>query len=304
MRPTLVQLRNATLVAEAGSFSEAARRANISQPSISASISDLEAILGRSVFARTTRKVELTAFGRALLPSIIEVIAAVDSLQLEAKALIEPEQPLIRVAFTPLLDIRRIDALFKAYQRQNPAVHVVFKECSVGGLEQRLLDEQIDIAFGVGLSSARDRHRCPLFDDPLHLIPPFGAPDDANATMALTDIVNETILLTAGECGLAPATERLFAEAGLETSYYPGRAMSHAALQEWAELGLGAALLPASRIVGDPGRFPTVTSGGRSAVIRHEAVWQGDVRSVPHIGAFLSTLPATARALVKSGVWS
>ncbi|MDY7096539.1 MAG: LysR family transcriptional regulator [Pseudomonadota bacterium] len=304
MTPTIVQLRNAALVAEVGSFSEAARRANMSQPSISASVSDLEGMLGRSLFARTTRKVELTAFGRALMPSVHEVLAALSNLQHEAAALIEPERKMIRVAYSPLLDIRRVDAMFSRYRRDNPAVEVIFKECSVGGLEKRLVDEQVDIAFGVGLSAERGRSRCALFEDRLHLVPPFGFSDSPTVEKELRELRAETILLTSGECGLAPATEALLVSAGIDVCYYVGRAMSHTALQEWAELGLGAALLPASRITGDAGRFPGLVREGQPVTIRHEAVWLKDVRAVPHINAFLKGLPEIARAMAKSGVWA
>ena len=43
---TLAQLRSAALVAETGSFSGAARRGGVSQPTVSANISELEEILG------------------------------------------------------------------------------------------------------------------------------------------------------------------------------------------------------------------------------------------------------------------
>src|SRR6188508_1909682 len=54
-------------VAELGSMGKAAERLNVSQPSISKAMADLEYQLGVRLLDRTTRGVETTAFGRALV---------------------------------------------------------------------------------------------------------------------------------------------------------------------------------------------------------------------------------------------
>ena len=64
----LRRLRYFVLVAEELSFSRAARRASLSQQALSSQIRSLEDEVGRVLFFRTTRRVELTPAGRALLP--------------------------------------------------------------------------------------------------------------------------------------------------------------------------------------------------------------------------------------------
>src|SRR6185436_11540031 len=54
-------------VAELGSMGKAAERLNVSQPSISKAVADLEHQLGVRLLDRTTRGVEATAYGRALV---------------------------------------------------------------------------------------------------------------------------------------------------------------------------------------------------------------------------------------------
>ena len=60
------QLESLVVVAEQGSFSEAARILHISQPSISTHISALEKELGIRLFNRTTKKVVLTSQGKEI----------------------------------------------------------------------------------------------------------------------------------------------------------------------------------------------------------------------------------------------
>lgn len=64
----LRRLRYFAAVAEELSFSHAADRLGLSQQALSSQIRCLEDQVGRSLFFRTTRRVELTAAGRALLP--------------------------------------------------------------------------------------------------------------------------------------------------------------------------------------------------------------------------------------------
>ncbi len=78
---TLQQLRYAIGIARHGSFSEAATRLFISQPSLSAAIKDLEAEVGISIFTRTPRGVSVTAEGAEFLGYARQVIEQADLIE-------------------------------------------------------------------------------------------------------------------------------------------------------------------------------------------------------------------------------
>ena len=71
-------------VAEARSFTNAAKNMGVSKSHISKEISSLERSLGRRVFIRTTRVVELTDYGRILLPGTQKLIRGFDNLLADA----------------------------------------------------------------------------------------------------------------------------------------------------------------------------------------------------------------------------
>ena len=71
---TLAQLRYAITVAEAASMSEAARSLFISQPSLSASIRELEEEIGVELFRRTNRGISLTPEGEEFIGYARQVV--------------------------------------------------------------------------------------------------------------------------------------------------------------------------------------------------------------------------------------
>ena len=71
----LRQLEYVVALAEEGQFTRAADLVRISQSGLSAAIRGLESELGCRLFERTTRKVELTQAGQALLPFARSILA-------------------------------------------------------------------------------------------------------------------------------------------------------------------------------------------------------------------------------------
>ena len=70
---TFEQIGYFLALAEEGSFGRAARRCDISQPSLSNAIRALEAALGAPLFERTATGSELTAFGREMHPRLLRL---------------------------------------------------------------------------------------------------------------------------------------------------------------------------------------------------------------------------------------
>lgn len=71
----LQQLEQFVAVAEERNFTRAARRCHMAQSAVSTSIRALEHELGAPLFIRTTRRVELSETGQALLPEAQRVLA-------------------------------------------------------------------------------------------------------------------------------------------------------------------------------------------------------------------------------------
>ena len=77
----LQQLRYVVKVAECGSITEASRRLFVSQPSITASIRDLENEMGVHIFERTNKGVIVSEEGETFLGYARQVLDQADLLE-------------------------------------------------------------------------------------------------------------------------------------------------------------------------------------------------------------------------------
>ncbi len=297
----LVQLNYVKVVAQTGSFSAAARVCGVSQPTVSNAVSDLEMELGAKLFKRTTRRVELSAFGQHILGALEGVLNSVGDLERQAATFLHPQRKLLRVAFSPIIDSKRLMALFEPFKQSQRDLEIIYKECSVEDLEARLDGEKADVICGIRLRDTAARGRCVLYQDILRYLPRGGLETYGGAVSApAADIAHETLILTVGTCGLAPATRDLFRRNKLKLREYSGQALSYHVLQEWSQLGIGAAILPESRIAGNARAYPAVISNRRPVMITYEAVWDHRASAPAYVKTFARYLKSAVAALPKA----
>ena len=100
----LAQLGFVDAVAFERSFTAAAAKCHVTQPTLSNGIRQLEEELGGRLFERTTRSVRLTELGQHLLPYVREVLNAQKMLVSQTKTFLHPMQRLIRAGTSPLMN--------------------------------------------------------------------------------------------------------------------------------------------------------------------------------------------------------
>ncbi|UVO35777.1 LysR family transcriptional regulator [Bradyrhizobium arachidis] len=130
-------------VADALSFAKAARELNMSQPPLSKRIADLEGELGAKLFNRTSKKVDLTTTGEALLPQARAAVRAFDTALSVARSLSPSQSRRLRVAF-PSETSRRVlsDVLSRLQKLQ---VEVQLFEANTAEQQRLLAAGEIDI---------------------------------------------------------------------------------------------------------------------------------------------------------------
>lgn len=294
----LNQIRFVRAVAEGRSFSRAAEQCHISQPSLSTAVAQLEEELGGRLFERTTRLVTLTPFGVHLLPYINGMLSAELEIRQAASNWQRPSRRIIRIGFTPAVQLQPIQLALAAYHRDHADTEIVLKECMQDDLDQRLGAGTIDLALVVR-TEGKPRDAVLLHEEPLVLLPRHAGPNRKGRAVGLKALAGETFVFTKG-CGLADAIRDLFRRARVGIREYPGQAISYRVIEEWADLGLGAGVLPRSKLSEhDMGAVPLQLASGRNATIRTYACWApGQAESTPE-RKFLSWLAARTAVIAK-----
>lgn len=209
---SLRQLLYFTTTAQAGSATRAAERLNISQPSISAAIRELEAQFGRPLFERRqARGLELTEFGVAKLAEAREMLA-----RAERFGAVSDPVPRLGLAYFATIGPSYLPGLIARLTREIPGLEVDLRECDLEALARSLDRGIVDLAitYDIGLPAGIAREVLAEFephavlapDHPLARQPDVSLAELARYPFILVDLPlsREFLMVPFWQRGLSP----------------------------------------------------------------------------------------------------
>ena len=141
------QLQYFVAVAQTRHFGRAAERLHMAQPPLSQAIRQLEAQLGATLFDRTTRRVELTPAGEALLRDAERILGSIEAAQTRVRLVGAGRTGLLRVGATGLAAYRQLPQLARIATRELPGLELRFEpDLLTPAQEQALEEDRIDLA--------------------------------------------------------------------------------------------------------------------------------------------------------------
>jgi DNA-binding transcriptional LysR family regulator len=143
----LNRIRLFVRVAEAGSFTGAARVAGLPKSSVSRAVAALERELAVRLIQRTTRRLQLTEAGRAYYESVSRALSGIDEAAAAVSALQDTPRGQLRITAPPDLGQWLLAPTIARFAMRYPDVQVDVS------LTQRLVDlvhEGLDLALRVG----------------------------------------------------------------------------------------------------------------------------------------------------------
>ena len=143
----LRQLSHFLAVAEERHFTRAAARVHLTQSSLSSSVRALERELGSDLFVRSTRQVELTEAGRALLPAARRAIAAAEDGRDAVAAVRGLLRGHLAIGAIQALGPLNLPGLIARFHRRHPAVTLRIHHVGAPELVRRTADGEIDLAI-------------------------------------------------------------------------------------------------------------------------------------------------------------
>ncbi len=141
-------LRYFLAVAEAGSFSRAADRLGISQPSVSQQMRDLEAGLRVSLFQRRGKRIFLTSTGLIFQEHARAILRHLENFLQELTS--EPGQlrGALHVGVVPILNVALMPHLLGLFAANHPGISLTVEEISSTESETALEEGRMDVGFG------------------------------------------------------------------------------------------------------------------------------------------------------------
>ena len=251
----LRQLSHFLAVAEERHFTRAAARVHLTQSSLSSSVRALERELGSDLFVRSTRQVELTEAGRALLPAARRTVAAAED-GLDAVAGV---RGLVRghLAIGAIQSLGSVDlpGLLGRFHRRHPAVTLRIHHAGAPELVRRTADGEIDLALvDLPLGPQGNRVRAqPRATEALQLAVAAHDPLAHRSRIRLSDLAEREFIEYRPDSSLRASIDRACHNVGLhrhvvcEVDALPD-------LVELVTLGIGVSLLPPDAIRMSGGR--------------------------------------------------
>lgn len=165
-------------ICRAGGFSGAARKLQISQPTLSKSIARLEAQLSLKLFERTSGAARPTAYGAFVAQRAETLLQGVAALSRDLEQLARGEEGRIRIAVGPASRLKPLPELLRRIAVRFPKLHVETIQETGPGVMKALHDGRVDIAFGYSEHAARygELIRKKMFEDAIILVARPGHP--------------------------------------------------------------------------------------------------------------------------------
>ena len=143
------QLRVFLAVAEELHFGRAAERLHMAQPPVSRIVRQLERDLGTDVFVRSTRSVQLTAAGAALVAPAREILAAMEHARAGAIAAERGEAGTVALAYAGASTHVLVGVLAREVRRAHPGIEFRLhsQDFALPALA-RVLRGEVDVSLG------------------------------------------------------------------------------------------------------------------------------------------------------------
>lgn len=255
-------------VVELKSFTRAAEKLHLTQPTVSEGVRLLEETLGESLLDRMGREVLPTPAGKILYRYARRILQLRDEAQRAVRDLRSSSGGLLSMGASTIPGAYLLPGLIERYSKDNPGADVALKISGTGQVLEDLLQERLELALVGGMSSVRglEWHAC--FGDELVLIVP---PDHRWASrdqIAPSELLEEPILVREHGSGTRTTLEQHLLQHKVEPAklHVLAEMGSNEAVKQGVRGGLGVAVISGLSVSDeiDRGDLVALTLAGES----------------------------------------
>jgi LysR family transcriptional regulator, low CO2-responsive transcriptional regulator len=176
-------------------FTRAGEEVNLSQPSVSVRMRQLERDLGSKLFEQLGKKIALTEAGKLLVPHAARVIAAMD----DARTAIDGQQGLergsLRIGASTTPGMYLVPHTIAHFKKRYPKIEINLAVKDTLQIEEGVIRNEFDFGFVGGHLAGDEVAVAPWLIDELVLIVPRGHRLASERSVKPKDLANEQFIL-------------------------------------------------------------------------------------------------------------
>lgn len=198
---TIIQLEYLLAVANCGSFSAAAEKCFVTQPSLSMQIKNLEEELGIVLLDRTRKPVVPTNAGEAVLRQARETVKAFEAIREIVANLKNDVSGTLRLGIIPTIAPYLLHRLIPDFTKKYPKVDLMIREMKSRDIIHALRHDMLDAAIMSGGTIPDDIQEADLFNDRFFVYVSPDHPLRQRNNIRIEDIdPRRMLLLSEGNC--------------------------------------------------------------------------------------------------------
>lgn len=210
------QLEIFTIVVELSSFSLAAKKLFLTQPTVSAHISALEKDLGKHLITRTTKYVEATKDGKLLYDYANSLL----KMRQKVYDTFKTDSNVIFIGSSTAPSTTILPEVLTIFRERHPDVTFDIWQSDSKGVIDRILEGSLDIGL-TGMSTHYENCVCePFFEDEIVIITPATPYYKSLKARysSLQQFLNEPVILRENGSGTFKESQRLFEKLKIDMS--------------------------------------------------------------------------------------
>ena len=190
------QIRYFLAVSRTLNFTRAAEECNVTQPSLTRAIQNLEAELGGELIRRERTLSHLTELGQRLLPLLEQSYESAQSAKSLARTLTSGEQSSLNVGVSRAVNLDHFSGLFGQLIKVFPGARLHLERSRDRDVAESLKKGESELAVACSLDSDWDRFdRWPLYTEPVDLVANREHRLAGRAAVEFAEIENEQFLI-------------------------------------------------------------------------------------------------------------
>ncbi|HET9781222.1 MAG TPA: LysR substrate-binding domain-containing protein [Candidatus Dormibacteraeota bacterium] len=239
---TLRQLRTFKTVADMSSFSLAASRLKLSQPSVSYQVKELEEALGLPLLDRLGKRVQLTEAGTLLYGYARRMLEVLDDATVALEEMRGIKRGTLRVGASTTVGIYLLPAALGAFKKLHPGLVISLEIGTRARVQEQVLENELDLAVVGPALKDPDLAIIPFLADELVVVAPAAHPLSGRSNLTLKDLADQPFVMREAASGSRWSLEKEARKSGVKLTVAMELG-SNGAIKHAVESGLGLAVL-------------------------------------------------------------